>query len=142
MNPLNSDKRSSVPHDGGHVPGGRSRTGVQPPILLLGSLKHLQKWRQEIATYKSLRQASHNFFVLCGLVETNALHAFAFHNELVPYGQFLSRFQHSTVLTTYILGCWFWCDGCGIDQNECFRERKQRLNERMAIVRMENLWKQ
>jgi hypothetical protein len=47
------DKRSSVPHDGGHVPGGRSRTGVQPPILLLGSLKHLQKWPQEIATYIS-----------------------------------------------------------------------------------------
>ncbi|KAJ7768011.1 hypothetical protein B0H14DRAFT_2632975 [Mycena olivaceomarginata] len=35
---------------------------------------------------------------LYGLVDTSAL-------QLVPYGQFLNRFQHSTVLTTYILGC-------------------------------------
>ncbi|KAJ6464516.1 hypothetical protein C8R45DRAFT_501226 [Mycena sanguinolenta] len=41
---------------------------------------------------------------LYGLVSTNGLYAMVFHDELIPYAQFLRRFEHSPILRTYIIG--------------------------------------
>ncbi|KAF7334320.1 hypothetical protein MSAN_02376700 [Mycena sanguinolenta] len=40
---------------------------------------------------------------LYGLVSTQRLYAMVFYDELIPYRQFLRRFQHSPILSTYIM---------------------------------------
>ncbi|KAF7326996.1 hypothetical protein MSAN_02491300 [Mycena sanguinolenta] len=61
-----------------------------------------EKWRQDRAAYESIRHP--NILQLYGLVNTKKLCAMVFHHELIPYGQFLRRFEHSPILTIYILG--------------------------------------
>ncbi|KAJ7821207.1 hypothetical protein B0H14DRAFT_1335826 [Mycena olivaceomarginata] len=60
-----------------------------------------EKWRQHRAKYESIRHP--NIMQLYGLVATG-IRALVFHDELIPYHQFLGRFQYSPVLTTYIRG--------------------------------------
>ncbi|KAF7326998.1 Kinase-like protein [Mycena sanguinolenta] len=59
------------------------------------------EWRQDFAKYESIRHP--NILQLYGIVNAKKLCAMVFHDELIPYGQFLSRFEHSPILTTYIL---------------------------------------
>ncbi|KAF7337189.1 Kinase-like protein [Mycena sanguinolenta] len=61
-----------------------------------------EEWRQALAKYQSVRHP--NILQLYGLVNTEKLCAMVFHEELVPYDQFLRRFEHSSILTTYIMG--------------------------------------
>ncbi|KAJ6464440.1 hypothetical protein C8R45DRAFT_1107339 [Mycena sanguinolenta] len=61
-----------------------------------------EKWRQHVANYKSIRHP--RIMQPYGLVITEGLYAIVFHDELIPYGQFLRYFQHSLILSTYILG--------------------------------------
>ncbi|KAF7353159.1 MFS general substrate transporter [Mycena sanguinolenta] len=58
------------------------------------------EWRQDVTKYESIRHP--NIVQLYGLVSTKRLYAMVFHDELIPYDQFLRRFQHSSILTTYI----------------------------------------
>ncbi|KAJ7821213.1 hypothetical protein B0H14DRAFT_1335916 [Mycena olivaceomarginata] len=62
-----------------------------------------EEWRQHLAKYESIRHP--NIMQLYGLVNTKGIRGLVFHDELIPYRQFLSRFQYSPVLTTYIRGC-------------------------------------
>ncbi|KAJ6464443.1 hypothetical protein C8R45DRAFT_499833 [Mycena sanguinolenta] len=45
-----------------------------------------------------------NIIQLYGSAGTKGLRAIVFHDELIPYSQFFRRFQHSPILSTYILG--------------------------------------
>ncbi|KAF7353364.1 hypothetical protein MSAN_01525000 [Mycena sanguinolenta] len=63
---------------------------------------HEEKWQQHVAQYESIRHP--NILQLYGLVQTRTLRAMIFHDELIPYAQFLHRFQHSPILTAYIIG--------------------------------------
>ncbi|KAF7337202.1 hypothetical protein MSAN_02272500 [Mycena sanguinolenta] len=66
-----------------------------------------EEWRRDTATYESIRHP--NFLQLYGLVNTKKLCAMVFHSgdiviELIPCDQFLRRFEHSPILTIYIMG--------------------------------------
>ncbi|KAJ7369073.1 hypothetical protein DFH08DRAFT_38802 [Mycena albidolilacea] len=61
-----------------------------------------EEWRQHLAKYESIRHP--NIMQLYGLVSTKGIRGLVFHDELVPYHQFFSRFQYSPILTTYIRG--------------------------------------
>ncbi|KAF7353248.1 hypothetical protein MSAN_01512600 [Mycena sanguinolenta] len=61
-----------------------------------------EEWRKHIATYESIWDP--RIMQLHGLVSGNGLYAMVFHDELIPYAQFLRRFKHSPVLSTYISG--------------------------------------
>ncbi|KAJ7722048.1 hypothetical protein B0H14DRAFT_582348 [Mycena olivaceomarginata] len=56
------------------------------------------------------RRRHPNIMQLFGLVNAKGIRAMVFDDELIPYRQFLSRFQYSPVLTTYIRGycCTEW----------------------------------
>ncbi|KAJ7936580.1 hypothetical protein B0H13DRAFT_2303626 [Mycena leptocephala] len=69
------------------------------------------KWQQHVAKYQSIRHP--NIMQLYGLLRTGGLSATVFHNELIPFFQFLGRFKHSPVLTTYIWGY------CGTEDTIC-----------------------
>ncbi|KAF7334321.1 hypothetical protein MSAN_02376800 [Mycena sanguinolenta] len=61
-----------------------------------------EKWRQHVAKYESIRHP--HIMQLYGLVNTKGLYAMVFHDELIPYNQFFRRFEHSPILTAYIIG--------------------------------------
>ncbi|KAF7337263.1 hypothetical protein MSAN_02278800 [Mycena sanguinolenta] len=61
-----------------------------------------QAWNQDRAKYEAIRHP--NIMQLYGLVSTQRLYAMIFHDELIPFAQFLHRFQHSPILWTYIIG--------------------------------------
>ncbi|KAF7366988.1 hypothetical protein MSAN_00957600 [Mycena sanguinolenta] len=61
-----------------------------------------EAWSQHLASYESIRHP--HIMQLYGLVRTRRLRGMVFHDALVPYGQFLRRFQHSPILSTYIIG--------------------------------------
>ncbi|KAF7337203.1 hypothetical protein MSAN_02272600 [Mycena sanguinolenta] len=61
-----------------------------------------EEWRQDLTKYESIRHP--NILQLYGSVNTKKLCAMVFHDELIPQAQFLRRFEHSSILTTYILG--------------------------------------
>ncbi|KAF7326995.1 Kinase-like protein [Mycena sanguinolenta] len=78
-----------------------------------------EEWRQDHGAYESIRHP--NILQLYGLVNTKKLCGMVFHDgeddhadltfiwlrlwiELIPYAEFLRRFEHSRILTTYILG--------------------------------------
>ncbi|KAF7337199.1 Kinase-like protein [Mycena sanguinolenta] len=61
-----------------------------------------EEWRRDRTAYESIRHP--NILQLYGLVNTKKLCAMVFHEELIPYDQFLRHFEHSPILTTYILG--------------------------------------
>ncbi|KAJ6464474.1 hypothetical protein C8R45DRAFT_500359 [Mycena sanguinolenta] len=45
-----------------------------------------------------------NIMQLYGLMSTRRLRGMVFHDELIPCAQFLYRFEHSPILSTYIIG--------------------------------------
>ncbi|KAF7334352.1 hypothetical protein MSAN_02380100 [Mycena sanguinolenta] len=61
-----------------------------------------ETWNQHLANYESIRHP--NVMQLYGLVSTKGIYAMIFHDELIPYAQFRRRFQHSAILTPYIIG--------------------------------------
>ncbi|KAF7353216.1 hypothetical protein MSAN_01509300 [Mycena sanguinolenta] len=73
-----------------------------------------EEWRHHVAKYESIRHP--NIMQLYGLVSTKNLYAMVFHDELIPYRQFLDRFEHSPILTVYIAGY------CLIGKNTEFKE--------------------
>ncbi|KAJ7792341.1 hypothetical protein B0H14DRAFT_3160269 [Mycena olivaceomarginata] len=75
-----------------------------------------EKWQQLIEKYESIRHPK--IMQLYGLVRTKGLHAMVFHDDLIPFRQFLNRFRHSPVLTTYIFGYCSseWCVSAGLDE--------------------------
>ncbi|KAJ7887348.1 hypothetical protein B0H14DRAFT_1275493 [Mycena olivaceomarginata] len=71
-----------------------------------------EEWRQHLTIYESLRHP--NIMQLYGLANTSALRAMVFHDDLIHFDQFISRFRHSPFLTAYI---YFYCT------SEYFRRR-------------------
>ncbi|KAF7353156.1 hypothetical protein MSAN_01503100 [Mycena sanguinolenta] len=61
-----------------------------------------EEWQKDIAKYESIWDP--RIMQLHGLVSGKELYAMVFHDELIPYAQFLRRFKHSPVLSTYIQG--------------------------------------
>ncbi|KAF7373703.1 hypothetical protein MSAN_00581300 [Mycena sanguinolenta] len=61
-----------------------------------------KKWRQHLEKYKTIRHP--NIMQLYGLARNPSVHAIVFHDELIPYCQFLRRIQHSSILSTYFIG--------------------------------------
>ncbi|KAF7353293.1 hypothetical protein MSAN_01517300 [Mycena sanguinolenta] len=60
-----------------------------------------EAWNQHLAKYEAVRHP--NIMQLYGLVSTRGIYAMVFHDELIPYAQFLRRFEHLPILTTYIM---------------------------------------
>ncbi|KAF7334349.1 hypothetical protein MSAN_02379800 [Mycena sanguinolenta] len=60
-----------------------------------------EAWNEHLANYESIRHP--NVMQLYGLVSTKRLYAMVFHDELIPYDQFIRRFQHSHILSLYIV---------------------------------------
>ncbi|KAJ7712072.1 hypothetical protein B0H14DRAFT_3902408, partial [Mycena olivaceomarginata] len=59
-----------------------------------------EEWRQHLTIYESLRHP--NIMQLYGLANTCRLRAMVFHDDLIPFDQFIGRFRHSFILTLYI----------------------------------------
>ncbi|KAF7352136.1 Kinase-like protein [Mycena venus] len=59
-----------------------------------------EEWGQHVAKHESIRHP--NIAQVYGLVRTGGLRATVFHDELIPFQQFLDRFRHSPILTAYI----------------------------------------
>ncbi|KAJ6464417.1 hypothetical protein C8R45DRAFT_1174560 [Mycena sanguinolenta] len=64
-----------------------------------------EAWKQHLAKYEAIRHP--NIMQLYGLVSSQRLRGMVFHDELIPYAQFLRRFEHSPFLSAYIVG---YCD--------------------------------
>ncbi|KAJ7809793.1 hypothetical protein B0H14DRAFT_2607840 [Mycena olivaceomarginata] len=62
-----------------------------------------EEWRQNLENYDDAVRHP-NVLQLYGLVNTSRLSAMVFHNDLVPYMEFVNRLQHSPFLSTYIRG--------------------------------------
>ncbi|KAJ7732703.1 hypothetical protein B0H16DRAFT_175400 [Mycena metata] len=62
-----------------------------------------EEWRQDIAKYMEVRHP--NILQLHGTAIAGNIHAAIFHDDLIPFEQFLDHYRHSPMLTTYILGC-------------------------------------
>ncbi|KAF7353126.1 hypothetical protein MSAN_01500000 [Mycena sanguinolenta] len=60
-----------------------------------------EAWNQHLANYGLIRHP--NIMQLYGLLSTRTLRGMVFHDELIPYAQFLRRFQHLAILTPYII---------------------------------------
>ncbi|KAF7373646.1 Multidrug resistance-associated ABC transporter [Mycena sanguinolenta] len=60
------------------------------------------EWREHLTKYEAIKHP--NIMQLCGLAGTRRLYAMVFHDELIPFRQFLRRFQHSHILSTYFIG--------------------------------------
>ncbi|KAF7353296.1 hypothetical protein MSAN_01517600 [Mycena sanguinolenta] len=71
-----------------------------------------EAWNQHLAKYEAIRHP--NIMQLYGLVSNRRLRGMVFHDELIPYGQFLRRFQHSPILSAYIVG---YCEATGYISN-------------------------
>ncbi|KAJ7871706.1 hypothetical protein B0H14DRAFT_207070 [Mycena olivaceomarginata] len=69
-------------------------------VAMYQGAKVEEEWRQHLAIYESLRHP--NVMQLYGLANTSALHAMVFHDDLIPFDQFIGRFRHSPILTLYI----------------------------------------
>ncbi|KAJ7326178.1 hypothetical protein DFH08DRAFT_884999 [Mycena albidolilacea] len=61
-----------------------------------------EKWQRHILNYRSIRHP--NIMQLYGIAIDVGLGAMIFHDDLIPYKQFLNRFRHSLILTTYLTG--------------------------------------
>ncbi|KAF7353166.1 hypothetical protein MSAN_01504100 [Mycena sanguinolenta] len=61
-----------------------------------------EEWNHHLEKYEAVRHP--NIMQLYGLVSSKRLRGMIFHNELIPYAQFLHRFEHSPILSTYIIG--------------------------------------
>ncbi|KAF8193540.1 hypothetical protein K438DRAFT_835699 [Mycena galopus ATCC 62051] len=61
-----------------------------------------EQLQRHILNYESIRHP--NIMQLYGIAINGGLAAMVFHDDLIPYKQFLSRFRHSLILTTYIVG--------------------------------------
>ncbi|KAJ7821212.1 hypothetical protein B0H14DRAFT_2831995 [Mycena olivaceomarginata] len=72
-----------------------------------------KEWREHIAKYESIRHP--NIMQLYGLVNAGPLRAMVFHDELIPFHQFLEHFKYSSILTTYIHGY------CSTEWNEAWQ---------------------
>ncbi|KAJ7369192.1 hypothetical protein DFH08DRAFT_833295 [Mycena albidolilacea] len=59
-----------------------------------------EEWRQHITKYESIRHPK--VMQLYGLMSTKGLRGVVFHDEMIPFNQFQSRFQHSPLLIAYI----------------------------------------
>ncbi|KAJ7871850.1 hypothetical protein B0H14DRAFT_2723188 [Mycena olivaceomarginata] len=60
------------------------------------------EWRQHITKYESILHPK--IMQLYGLMSTKGLRGVVFHNEMIPWGQFYSRFEYSNILRAYIFG--------------------------------------
>ncbi|KAJ6465855.1 hypothetical protein C8R45DRAFT_493369 [Mycena sanguinolenta] len=69
-----------------------------------------EEWHQDLVKYEAIRHP--NIMQLYGIVSTSRCHAMVFHHELIPYHQFLKRFQHSPILRTYFVGYCVCIIGC------------------------------
>ncbi|KAJ7818992.1 hypothetical protein B0H14DRAFT_3147653 [Mycena olivaceomarginata] len=61
-----------------------------------------EEWRQHITKYESIRHPK--IMQLYGLMSTKGLRGVVFHDEMIPWDQFHSRFNHSAILNAYIYG--------------------------------------
>ncbi|KAJ6590578.1 hypothetical protein DFH09DRAFT_1139736 [Mycena vulgaris] len=80
-----------------------------------------EEWRQDLSRYSGLR---HPYFVQVFAVALSAgIHGIIAHDDLIPYYEFLDHYQHSRLLSIYIVGhteTEFW------DANEYFEQKFQR----------------
>ncbi|KAF8157661.1 hypothetical protein K438DRAFT_1986448 [Mycena galopus ATCC 62051] len=85
-----------------------------------------EEWQKEVAKYKLIR---HPYIMqLYGLASTRGLCAMVFHDKLIPFKQFIKRFQHSPVLTMYIQGY------CALERMEEIMEQLTDQRPRLPIL--------
>ncbi|KAF7353211.1 hypothetical protein MSAN_01508800 [Mycena sanguinolenta] len=82
--------------------------------------------------YESIRHP--NIMQLYGLVSTKGLYAMVFHYELIPVCQFLRRFEHSSILRTYIIGY------CLIMKSTEFGEATNYIDDAIGYSMATSVW--
>ncbi|KAJ6559408.1 hypothetical protein DFH09DRAFT_1316717 [Mycena vulgaris] len=60
------------------------------------------EWLEDINRYASLRHP--NFVQLCGVTTSPRMHAAIFHDDMMPFEDFVDLYRHSPILTAYIYG--------------------------------------
>ncbi|KAF7337245.1 Kinase-like protein [Mycena sanguinolenta] len=91
-----------------------------------------EDWRRHVAKYELIWHP--NIMQLYGLVNTKNLYAMVFHDELIPYAQFLRRFQHLPVLSQYILGY------CPIVETTEFVEARSYIYDVIGSLTEGSVW--
>ncbi|KAF7330733.1 hypothetical protein MSAN_02445900 [Mycena sanguinolenta] len=91
-----------------------------------------KEWREHIVKYESIWDP--RIMQLYGLVSTKGLYAMVFHDELIPYGQFLRRFEHSPILSLYIIGY------CSIIETTEFEEATKYINSVIGPWMKTSVW--
>ncbi|KAJ7127725.1 hypothetical protein C8R44DRAFT_873534 [Mycena epipterygia] len=59
-----------------------------------------ETWKRELGKYTGLRHP--NIVQLYGAVNSGSLYATIFHDDLVPFEQFIDEYQHSVISTVYL----------------------------------------
>ncbi|KAJ6483302.1 hypothetical protein C8R45DRAFT_300481 [Mycena sanguinolenta] len=62
-----------------------------------------EEWREDILRYSWLRHPC--FMQLCGITSSPTIHATVFHDDLIPFSQFVELHRHSPISTVYIYRC-------------------------------------
>ncbi|KAJ7041856.1 hypothetical protein C8F04DRAFT_1252793 [Mycena alexandri] len=94
---------------GGHIPATAARIysakidGRTPEmtVAVYRGDKAEEAWRRDIALYMSLRHP--NILQIWGGASAGNVRATVFHGDLVPFQQFTARYDHSPIMTLYIL---------------------------------------
>ncbi|KAJ7863402.1 hypothetical protein B0H13DRAFT_2565184 [Mycena leptocephala] len=61
-----------------------------------------EEWRQDIANYMTIRHP--NIVQMCGAASSGGIHATLFHDDLIPFENFVDYYHHSPILQVYIYG--------------------------------------
>ncbi|KAJ7679342.1 hypothetical protein DFH06DRAFT_1465460 [Mycena polygramma] len=61
-----------------------------------------EEWREDIAKYMSVRHP--NILQIRGAASSGGIHATLFHDDLIPYRDFLDQYRHLPISTVYISG--------------------------------------
>ncbi|KAF7333217.1 hypothetical protein MSAN_02429000 [Mycena sanguinolenta] len=70
----------------------------QPEVVVL---IHRQEWRKSVSIHSGLRHP--HILQIYGTASSSRIQAAVFHDDLIPFDQFLESFHHSAILQAYII---------------------------------------
>ncbi|KAJ7147417.1 hypothetical protein C8R43DRAFT_1010652 [Mycena crocata] len=90
-----------------------------------------ERWRREITRYSCLRHP--NILQIYGVASSCGMYATVFHDDLIPFQQFLDQYHHSPILTVYIRA------SCAIEWDEARNYFHYIVQDRLHSTRC-TLW--
>ncbi|KAF7364432.1 hypothetical protein MSAN_01104200 [Mycena sanguinolenta] len=96
-----------------------------------------EEWKRDLSRYSRLRHP--HILQIYASASSSGIHAVVFHDDMVPYHQFVDSFQQSAILKAYII-CYTAVDWSNA-YNHCERNvTMQRLSWTHWIRRVQNEW--